>query len=185
MSELANNFVKSAILNTKKNIPDYFRKCLEQRLSNGQGSVTDFTNVEDLEKQLLNSDWEEYKHPNIADGCSAYKTESFGGYIGMIPLGCLPSDTICRFTDVKGTGTLSLTCYADTDRHPVNYNILIVGDDGFGPCMFTFHPGEPLRPSTLSSDGNNEFGYKEGTTISVVKAILLGFKYAKLQTMKQ
>ena len=66
-----------------------------------------------------------------------------------------------------------------------DYYILIVGDDGFGPCMFTFHPGEPLRPSTLSSDGNNEFGYKEGTTISVAKAILLGFRYAKLQTTKK
>lgn len=183
MSNEINEFVKSAILNTKKNDPDYFKKCLEQRLINGQGSVTEFDNVEDLEKALLNADWEKYTHPNIAEGCSAYITKSFGGFMGMIQIEYLSDQLICRLDDIKGTGKLSLTCYADRDRYPVDYNILIIGDDGFGPCMFTFHPGEPLKPSTLSSDGNNEFGLKEGDTINVAQAKKFGFKYVKLLTI--
>lgn len=183
MSHEVNLFVKAAILNTKMHAPDYFKKCLEQRLCNGQGSVTEFDNIDKLEQTLLNSNWEKYKHPNIAEDCSAYITTSFGGFLGMIDINKLSDQLICRLTDIKGTGKLSLTCYADSDRYPVDYNILIVGDDGYGPCMFTFHPGEPLKPSTLSADGNNEFGLKEGDTITVAQAKKFGFKYVKLLTI--
>lgn len=180
MSEEVNKIVKAAILNTREHNPLYYVACLAQRLKNGQGSTTDYTVVEDLEQQLLDSDWEEYKHPNIADNCSAYITKSFGGYVGMIPIEYLSNQLICRLDDIKGTGKLSLTCYADTDRYSVDYNVLIVGDDGYGPCMFTFHPGEPVKPSTLSADGHNEFGLKEGDIINVAQAKDFGFKHVKL-----
>lgn len=183
MSQDINNYVIKAILNTKENSPDYFIACLKQRLADGQGSTTDFKTVEELEKALLAADWEKFEHPNIAENCLGFITKSFGGYMGMIPLEYLSNQLICRLDDIKGIGKLSLTCYADSDRYPVDYNVLIIGDDGFGPCMFTFHPGEPLKPSTLSSDGNNEFGLKEGDTINVAQAKKFGFKYVKLLTI--
>lgn len=184
MSHEVNLFVYGAILNTKKNAPEYYKKCLEQRLSTGQGSTTEFDNIDKLEQCLLNANWEKYEHPNIAENCSAYITTSFGGFVGMIPINKLSDQLICSLIDFKGTGKLSLTCFTDSDKYPVDYNVLIVGDDGYGPCMFTFHPGEPLKPSTLSSDGNNEFGLKEGDTITVAQAKQYGFKYVKLQTAK-
>lgn len=55
MSHEINLFVHSAILNTKKNAPEYYKKCLEQRLSTGQGSTTEFDNIDKLEQSLLNA----------------------------------------------------------------------------------------------------------------------------------
>jgi hypothetical protein len=182
MSQDINNYVIKAILNTKENSPDYFIACLKQRLADGQGSTTDFKTVEELEKALLAADWEKFEHPNIAENCLGFITKSFGGHMGMIPLEKLDKDAVCGLTDIKGTGTLSLVYYSDEiDRYDVDYNVLIVGNDGFGPCMFTFHPGEPLKPSTLSSDGSNEFSLCEGDVLTAEEAMeKFGFKHAKL-----
>lgn len=179
-----NQYVWHAIQRTKQHDPEYFRKCIEQRLCNGKGSVTDFVHAEDLERALMNCDWYKYDHPAVAPGCLAFKTGAICGWLGMAPLKELDPNLMCTMMDVKGTGTLSLVLtdpLACVNRWFVAYTVIIIGDDGYGACMFTFHPGDPLPPSHLSSDGSNELGLKEGDKLTVGKAIELGFVHAKLQ----
>lgn len=175
--------VRKAIMRTKEHDPEYFKKCIEQRLLFGKGSYYLYTDPDELEKALMSASWLKYEHPNIAPGCHGYISYSdrLSGYIGIIPLAMVPKDAKCYLVDPKGTGTLSLGVKAfNGDMWPVGYTVLITGDDGYGQCMFTFHPGDPLTPSTLSSDGNNEHGLRDGDVITVDKAIELGFKHAKI-----
>lgn len=177
------SFVRSSILRTKEHDPVYYKKCLEQRLCSGKGSITEYTTVEDLEYALMHHSWYSYEHPAIADGCRAFVCTSIRGWLGMAPLSKLDLDYMCTLLDVKGTGKLSLVLTDARNqfkRWPVDYTVLIVGDDGYGASMFTFHPGDPLPPSRLSSDGKNELGLKDGDKITVRKAIELGFAHAKL-----
>lgn len=180
-----NQYVWHAILRTKEHDPEYFKKCIEQRLADGKGSVTDYVHAEDLERALLNCDWYKYDHPAVAPGCQAFKCDQIIGWLGMAPLKELSPDRECTMMDVKGTGTLSLVLTdpigRDIKRWFVDYTVLIVGDDGYGPCMFTFHPGDPVPPSTLASDGSNEFGLKDGDKLTVGEAIAKGFVHAKVQ----
>lgn len=183
MSESTTLRVRKAIARTKEHDPEYFKKCIDQRLLFGKGSYYLYTDPAELENQLMMAVWLKYDHPNIAPGCHGYITYSqhLNGYIGMIPVKMIPKGTRCFMKDVKGSGTLSLCVKPfNGDMWPVNYTVLITGDDGYGECMFTFHPGDPLKPSTLSSDGSNEFGLKDGDGISVERAIELGFKHAKI-----
>ena len=177
--------VRACILRTKEHDPEYFKKCLEQRLDKvGKGSFYPYTDTKVLEDELMVATWNKFYHPNIAPGCHGFITYSdrLVGFVGVIPLSMLQPETKCYLKDVKGTGTLSL-CVKPviTDRCLVStYTVLITGDDGYGECMFTFHPGDPLKPSTLSSDGSNEHGLKDGDEITAQRAIELGFKHAKL-----
>lgn len=177
--------VRKCISRTKLYSLAYFMKCLQQRLDKiGKGSFYPYTDTEVLEKELMSAEWEEFKHPNIARGCHGYISYSEGlhGFVGVIPLSMLPAGTKCYLRDIKGTGTLSLCVKpVGNERGLVStYTVLITGDDGYGECMFTFHPGDPLKQSTLSSDGSNEHGLRDGDEISVEWAISLGFKHAKL-----
>lgn len=179
-----NQYVWHAIQRTKEHDPEYFKKCIEQRLCNGKGSVTDYVHAEDLERALLNVAWYKYDHPAVAPGCRAFKTGAIRGWLGMAPLKELDPRRECTLLDVKGTGTLSLVLtdpIAYIHRWFVDYTVIIIGDDGYGACMFTFHPGDPVPPSTLASDGSNKFGLKDGDKITVGKALELGFVHAKLQ----
>jgi hypothetical protein len=180
-----NQYVWHAIQRTKQHDPEYFKKCLEQRLCNGKGSVTEFTSVKDLEYALMHHSWYKYDHPAVAPGCRAFKTKGIRGWIGMAPLKELAPYRECTMMDVKGTGTLSLVLTdpigREIKRWFVDYSVLIVGDDGYGACMFTFHPGDPVPPSTLASDGSNELGLKDGDKITVGEAIAKGFVHAKVQ----
>lgn len=177
--------VRKCISRTKLYSLAYFMKCLQQRLDKiGKGSFYPYTDTEVLEKELMSAEWEEFKHPNIARGCHGYISYSNGlhGFVGVIPLSMLPAGTKCYLRDIKGTGTLSLCVKpVGNERGLVStYTVLITGDDGYGECMFTFHPGDPLKPSSLTSDGSNEHGLRDGDEISVKEAIRYGFRHAKI-----
>lgn len=175
--------VRACITRTKEHDPEYFKKCLEQRLLSGKGSCYSYTDIKDLEWALMHAMWEPYYHENIAAGCHAFIThdQHLNGWIGVVPLKDLPDDMECYFIDPKGTGKLSLSVKPfDGDMVKCAYTVLITGADGYGECMFTFHPGEPLKPSTLSADGRNEYGVKLGDHFSVKLARDIGFKHAKI-----
>ena len=54
-------------------------------------------------------------------------------------------------------------------------NLKIIGNEEGHDVVFTFHPGEPVRPSLLEvSDCHN------GTKLTKVEALNLGFDLAKV-----
>ena len=54
---MINKYVRSCIQNTKKAMPDYFKKCLQQRLKNGIGSTTECETVDEMENRLMTANW--------------------------------------------------------------------------------------------------------------------------------
>lgn len=174
--------VRNAIRLLKEKDPSYYTKCIRQRLFNGgEGSYYD-PNVDfnTLEAYLECSNWTMVENPNVDDGCSCFVCYDLKGHIGIVDVENVPNDVNFFLDDFKGTGKLSL-CVKQYENWfvPMGYTYIILGNDGYGEIMFTFHPGEPLKPSTME-DGHNEYGLHKGDVITKEKAIKCGFKHAKV-----
>ena len=140
-----NKQIYDLIQKTKNALPGYFNSCLKQRLSNGLGSTTDYTSVEDLEKALMSANWSPWIDSTgvLTPGCSAVITTDIHGHHGMLNLSDFNPDDVCHFRDPKSTGFLSL-CIKTDKRQDVDFTILIIGpEEGIGDVMYTFHPGNP------------------------------------------
>ena len=183
-----NELVKTAIQNLKTIDSKYFESTLSQRLSNnGAGSIVDGINsVEEIEGLLMNSNWEHYKHPSIMEGCFGYKSD-ITGQMGIVDLSEVPSDFEGTLDDRKGTGKASF-CLTGINRIPIDYTVLIVGPEKFEgedvEIMYTFHPGDPISPSTLNSEMCYHFGEAfpmlDGKKITVKEALKMELKYGKI-----
>ena len=172
--------VRSAIENLKKNNNEFYNKCIKQRLFNGgEGSYYPYDKLQ-LETLLEMAEWEKVEHPNVTEPCSCFVSYDFKGRVGVVELENLHDDIEFFLDDFKNTGWLSLCVKQDESWFvPLDYTYIILGDDGFGEIMFTFHPGEPIAPSTLE-DGKNEFGLEKGMKLTKEEAIKYGFKHAKV-----
>lgn len=182
-----NEYVRKCIQKTKTKMPDYFEKCIQQRLKNGIGSTTDCETVEEMEAKLMSAYWSPWIDNEcvLSPCCKAFFTEDIPGYHGMLDINQFPDDAVCYFDDFKKTGFLSL-CMKTDQRERVDFTILITGpEEGIGDCMYTFHPGNPVPASTFKSGELNEEGqkkaYKDGDTITVGEAKELGFKHVKAE----
>lgn len=169
-----NSFVGKAISNTKKMVPDYWVSTCKNRLNGGVGSVYDqFSSVEELEKALLNADWTETTHPDVMPGCRVFKAHLEGRF-GIVKISDLPDDAKIVADDSKHTGKVAMTVKGIRGKIvPDTY--LIVGKEDGVDVVFTFHPGEPIRPSVIEVSE-----VSHGSIVSKAKAKSLGFDYAKI-----
>ena len=151
--------------------PQYFENTLASRQPGGLGSVF---NTKTSKEDLCNANWTEYSHPDVMSGCTAFKTTDICGRLGVVKLEDLPQDSLVSLEDPKGTGKVSAVVSAegiiDTD---VNFTVIILGMEGGREIVFTFHPGEPISPSRVPSQGQTG-------SISIPVALDLGLEYAKL-----
>jgi len=165
-----NQRIQAAIDNTRRLAPGYFEKCLEQRTSGSGSSYADSTPA-DLEAALVGASWEPFEHPDIMSGCTAFKAD-LPGRFGLLDPTTVADDFMVTLADPKGTGFVEAECTAG--RGPkVPHTIIILGQEQGEEIVFTFHPGEPIRPSRLASEG------RVGQIITAKEALSLGFKWAK------
>lgn len=169
-----------AALEGTAGVPEgYCRNTFAQRLPGGAGST--FTGVKSVEDILaaLNraEDWEEYSHPAIMPGCTAFITRSLGGVLGVVDLAALPVDTVVTLDDRKGTGKVScvVSAAAVPQRPVAGFTIVILGEEQGREVLFTLHPGEPVRPSSVQTEPG-----MHGTTVTVAEAINMGLTTAKV-----
>jgi len=163
--------LKNVILKTREVIADYFASTVSQRLAGGSGSrYPQYEDAESLVAALEDAEWVKYDHPAIGEGCDGFKSE-IPGEIGMIELENLDDDDEVQLVDPKRTGSLSAVVKGDSFVQ-VDFSVMIVGDHEGDLVVFTFHPGDPVRPSTI-----------EGTprTVTVREARDLGFDLAKIK----
>lgn len=186
-AQRVNEYVRKCIQKTKTKIPDYFEKCLQQRLKHGIGSTTDCETVEEMEAKLMSAKWSPWFDTEgvLSTRCKAFVTEDICGNHGMLDINQFADDVECYFNDFKKTGFLSL-CMKTDKRERVNFTVLITGpEEGIGDCMYTFHPGNPVPASTFKSGEINKEGqkktYKDGDRITVKEAKELGFKHLKAE----
>jgi hypothetical protein len=168
-----NERVQLAISRTIAEIPGYFEKTLESRQpSSAIGSrFLEPISREDLEA----ADWWEVLEPlfPLLEGCTAFKAW-IPGELGIVELEHLPSDFAVGLQDPKGTGFVSAVVGLPERNMPrVDFTVLILGFEKGSEVVFTFHPGLPIRPSSVSSD-------RAGEIISAGEALRLGLSYAKI-----
>jgi len=154
-----------------KDIPGHLEGIFKQRNEGAGGSK--FKTKQTIES-LVNADWKPYNHPAVKGGAKAFKAP-IPGYMGLIELDSLPDDSIVTLDDGHETGFLSVTVPGKRSQS-VNFTVLLVGDHGGKEVVYTFHPGDPVRPSSLPDAGD----YKKGDQITVKEAKDLGFNYGKI-----
>jgi len=166
-------FVKDAITNTKELLPDYWQSTIAQRsMNNGAGSVYDAT-PEQIEVAVFNADWKETQHPDVMVGCRVFKANiGLDGYLGLISINPEKSYIV---EDRKGTGNISLAIKGERGVLTAD-TYLIIGEEQGKMVVFTFHPGQPIRPSNVPIKDT----YNHGDVISGKEAIALGFNLAKI-----
>lgn len=167
--------VQKYIKNTKNIIPEYWDNTLKQRLTGGAGSCfTQFKSVEALEKALLESEWVETTHPDVdSSSLKLFKT-NLKGRFGLVKVQDLPVGTKLICDDRKGTGKISLTIKGILG--PIcSETYLIVGQEQGVDVVYTVHPGEPIKPSSITDTELNH-----GQEIDREEAIRLGFIWAKV-----
>jgi hypothetical protein len=169
--------IANAIDRTCKVIPGYFEKTLAQRAGLSEtaaGSIYESVNVHQLERMLLNASWEEYSHPAVMPGCVAFKAP-IPGTLGIVELRSIVPDNFVKLDDRKGTGQVS--CVVSGSRgETVDFTVIILGDENGEEVVFTFHPGDPVRPSQIQVEPG-----MHGKQITVSEAISMGLETAKIE----
>lgn len=168
--------VRQAIDNTKTNLPSYFRNTCKQRLSDGAGSIFDsISSTRDMERALTKAHWKKAEHPDVMPGCQAYVTKDIkGGHLGLLKIADLPDDAVITASDPKNTGKVSMTVSGEKGPE-TEETWLIIGKEEGTDVVFTFHPGEPVRPSVVEVKD-----CPDGTKLTKDQAIALGFDLAKI-----
>lgn len=168
------NRINTAIDNIKNIDPDYWNSTLQQRMPNGAGStVIKVSSPEDLEHKLRHAQWEQYDHPECAEGCTLFKTKDIQGHFGIKNLDSFPNDTLFTVDDRKNTGKASLTA-AGLKGDKVGFTSIILGPEDDKEIVYTFHPGHPVSPSIVDTEGLH------GKQLTKSQALNLGFKNVKL-----
>ena len=178
----ANDEVRSALANTEEVLGGYLRKTLEMRTDVGIGSTYDSISPDELLSQIKNADWKEVSHENVLPGCKAYVTTDIpDGRYGLVNISDLPDGTMLLAEDPKETGAVSMAV-AGIPGKKTKETFLITGkdDDGERTVVYTFHPGEPVRPSIVSTEK-----VMDGTPVTKEQAVSMGFNLAKVDRHAQ
>jgi len=160
------------LLNNLKEVdPSYLVAMLKQRSTGGKGSVYD-SSPSHLEEKLRSTKNWIYVGSGDLPNTKVWKADiGISGYLGIVPI---DDDGIYTIEDPKNIGKVSLTIPAV--RGPKEkYTYLITGKHKGKEVVFTFHPGEPIKPSLVGSTD-----LIPGTKISGEKAKEYGFEYAKI-----
>jgi hypothetical protein len=179
MQSAINVIVGDAIEATKRMLEPkgYWQNLLASRQPDGTGSRF-FRPVS--EEEILQWDWTEVTEMipegNRLGGCRYYRAPQ-QGLLGIVPLLQVPQEAPVYLEDPKGTGKVSAVInrnQLEVELGIVNYTTLVVGPENGEDVIYTFHPGDPIRPSTVSAQ---EWA---GKTVSPAEAIALGLEYAKI-----
>lgn len=153
----------------------YWEQTLIQRLPGGAGSVVlGSYDAASLEEALQTMEWESYSHPAVQEGCHAFFTHDLKGRLGIVELASLPTDTVVTLDDRKNTGKVSAIVKGVLGP-VVDFTVIILGPEDGVEVVFTFHPGEPVRPSQVQ----HETGM-HGQQVTISEAQSLGLEMAKI-----
>ena len=162
----------SIFAHTADLLPDHIAGLLATR-NPGPDSSGSVFNVPQTVESLDSADWQTFDHPAVQAPATAFRA-SIPGKVGIVRLDTLSADTAVKLTDGHETGFVSATVLGEAAT-PVDFSVMLVGpaDDG-SDIVWTVHPGEPVRPSSIPAAGH------EGETITVAEALAMGFEFGKV-----
>lgn len=168
--------IAKAAETTRNVVPGYFEKTVAQRAGLEEiaaGSIIESVTASELEQMLLHADWEEYSHDAVMSGCVAFKAP-IAGRLGVVDLSKLSDDTVVTLDDRKDTGNVS--CVVEGALGPkVDFTVIILGEEQGQEVIFTFHPGDPVRPSQIETKSG-----MNGRQVTVKEARSMGLETAKI-----
>jgi len=169
-------YVQRCIGTTKNCLPDYWANCLAQRAElsgKAAGSVYLGVSPSELEEMLLKAEWKPYFHPAIRESAAGFKA-AIPGRLGVVRLADLPLDAMVTLDDRKNTGKVSAVVKGILGPE-VDFTVLIIGLHEGEEVVFTFHPGDPVRPSQVQTEPG-----MHGRQVTVSEAIKMGLETAKV-----
>ena len=122
----------------------------------------------------MNASWYEYVPEATLEGCTYFKTYDLKGRLGIVELASLPTDTVVTLDDRKDTGKVSAVVEGILGS-VVDFIVLILGPEDGVEVVFTFHPGEPVRPSQIQCETG-----MHGRRVTIAEAQSLGLAMAKV-----
>jgi len=106
-------------------------------------------------------------------GCSAF-VANISGRLGIVELRSLHSDSIVTLDDRKNTGKVEAVVQGVRGKIK-DYTVLILGPEQGEEIVYTFHPGDPVRPSQIPAEGMH------GRQVTVSEALDMGLEIAKIE----
>ena len=177
--------VRDAIARTPKDYLDSTIAMRAGKSGKAMGSTYPLTSAE-LKARLLAAEWRPYSHPDIAPPAVGFESGDLGvGQFGMIAASALPQGAEVVLVDPKHTGYVEgvtflrqawnkqpgVRALLRTDRTTI---LLGPGDDG-AEVVWTFFPGEPVKPSRIRAQG------REGQKLPAWEAHELGLDWVKIE----
>lgn len=189
MDKKNNELIKKALENAKKIVMykdndgkdvTYLDTMLNQRIEGPTNAGSSYNmSKEELLNKLLNGKWEEVEHPGVKEGCRCFKMP-LKGLEGILDIKDLPETTNFYAIDPKHTGNISVGA-AGIQKKEVDDTYLIVGKDDINgiedDVVFTFHPGEPVAPSNVTTQE-----IPDGKKLSLDEIKNLGFDKVKFMS---
>ena len=177
--------VKEAFMNAaliKMGNTNYQDIMIDQRMDGpfNSGSSYDLT-AEDIKRAVEGAEWKETSHVDVAPNCRVFVTEDIPyGRTGIMDIANMPDDTTFYAIDPKHTGMISIGA-AYVPKTPEDKTYLIIGpeyiDGEEKSVVYTFHPGEPVQPSTIKASDQLYNGMK------LTKEQVLSFGFGKAKYM--
>lgn len=189
-------FVKTALENARRIVmgkkedgtdKTYLDVMLGQRIEGPTNAESSYevNSPEELYEQLISQEWEETTHTDVMPDCRVFKT-NLAGLEGILNLDKLSDDVELYAIDPKETGKIEMGA-GKVEKNPVEETYLIVGKENIDgkdeDVVFTFHPGEPVRPSEVETKD-----IPDGTRLSKEQAKGFGFdkvKYLSEEMLEQ
>lgn len=168
--------IEIAIANIARLAGEYWAKTLAQRAGANPlaaGSIYDGATAEDVERMVRSAAWEPYSHPAVMADCTAFRAQ-LPGRMGIVELSKLDPATPVVLDDRKGTGAVSATVKG-VRGEVTDFSVLILGKEQGEEVIFTFHPGDPVRPSQVKTEPG-----LHGKQVTVEEAMKLGLLTAKI-----
>lgn len=167
--------VRGAINNTKsiQQPSGYWENMVKSRAMDTATGSYYALDPEAVERLLFNAFWEEYSHEAIGEGCIGLQSYLIG-FENIVPVESLDPSTVGVLMDPKGTGTMEFQVQGTTGQF-TDLTVMILGQHEGMEVIFTFHPGAPVRPSTVPTDPD-----KVGKPITVKEALEMGLTNAKI-----
>ena len=165
-----------AIAATRELVAGYWEKTCAQRAGTNPaaaGSIYPGKSPEEVEVAITAAKWVPYEHPALAAGSTAFRAE-LPGQLGIVDLTTLAPSTPVLLDDRKGTGTVSATV-AGVRGETVEFTVLILGEEQGKEIVFTFHPGAPVRPSSVKTEPG-----LHGKAVTAAEALAMGLTTAKI-----
>lgn len=104
----------------------------------------------DVDRFIRLLEWEHYTHAAVDAPVMAFLARQAKGFTNIEPIGLNYTGKTLKLEDPKDTGFVEAVLEGDEEGMEVDFTVIIIGTASTKKnVVFTFHPGDPIRPSKV------------------------------------